>query len=111
MFCLELFISVFLNLIIKRTIVLVVTLLKKTMTDIRDSDKIYHGCFNKNKNGTNKLIIKGERCLTPTHSPFWKCPWDIPNGVITRAQEKKTKKITIDKFIKYFQNIEIFKGG
>ena len=76
------------------------------MTDIRDSDKIYHGCFNKNKNGTNKLIKKGERYLTPTHSPFWKCPWDVPNGVITRAQEKNQKKVTIDKFIKYFQNIE-----
>ena len=76
------------------------------MTDIHESDKIYHGCFNKNKNGTNKLIKKGERCLTPTHSPFLKCPWDVPNGVITRAQEKKQKKITIDNFIKYFQNIK-----
>ena len=76
------------------------------MTDIRESDKIYHGCFNENKNGTNKLIKKGERCLTPTHSPFWKRPWDVPNGIITRAQEKKQKKITIDNFIKYFQNIE-----
>ena len=23
---------------------------------------------------------------------FWKCPWDVPNDVITQAQEKKTKK-------------------
>ena len=42
----------------------------------------------------------------PTHFPFWKCPWNVPNGVITRTQEKKRKKITIEKFNKYFQNIE-----
>ena len=40
------------------------------MTDIRESDKIYHGCFNKSSDGTNKLIKKGEKCLTPTHFPF-----------------------------------------
>ena len=33
------------------------------MTDIRESDKIYHGCFNKNKNGTNKLIKKEKDVL------------------------------------------------
>ena len=37
---------------------------------------------------------------------FWKCPWDVPNDVITHAQEKKQRKITTEKFIKYFQNIE-----
>ena len=37
------------------------------MTAIRESDKIYHGCFNKNKDGTNKLIKKGEKCLKPAH--------------------------------------------
>ena len=81
-------------------------IIKKSMTTIRESDKIYHGCFNKNKDGTNKLIKKGEKCLTLTHFPFWKCPLDVPNGLMTGAQEKKQKKITTDKFIKYFQNIE-----
>ena len=76
------------------------------MTDTPESNKIYHGCFNKNKDGTNKLIKKGEKCLTPTHYPFWKCPWDVSNGVITSAQEKKQRKITIKRFINYFQNIE-----
>ena len=56
--------------------------------------------------GLNKLIKKGEKCLTPTHSPFWKSLWDVPNGVTTRSQVKKRKKITTKKFIKYFQNIE-----
>ena len=62
------------------------------MTSIRESDKIYHGCFNRNKDGTNKLLKKGEKCLAPTQLPFWKCPLDVPNGVMTRLQEKKTKK-------------------
>ena len=62
------------------------------MTSIRESDKIYHGCFNRNKDGTNKLLKKGEKCLASTQLPFWKCPWDVPNGVMTRLQEKKTKK-------------------
>ena len=33
------------------------------MTDIRESDKIYHGCVNKNKGRTNTLIKKGEKCF------------------------------------------------
>ena len=37
---------------------------------------------------------------------LWKSPWDFPNGVRTRSQEKKQKKITTKKFIKCFQNIE-----
>ena len=106
MFCLELFISVFLNWVIRKVIVLTVALLKT----IRESDKIYHGCFNKYKDGTNKLIKKGEKCLTRTHFSFWKCPWDVPNGVITgtKNKKKKQKKTTVEKFNKYFQ---IFNGG
>ena len=33
------------------------------MTTIRESDKIYHGCFNENKDGTNKLIKKEKNAL------------------------------------------------
>ena len=33
------------------------------MTTIRESDKIYHGCFNKNKDGTDKLIKKEKNVL------------------------------------------------
>ena len=47
---------------------------EKSMTSIRESDKIYHGCFIKNKDGTNKLIKKGEKCLTPAHFPFLEIP-------------------------------------
>ena len=49
---------------------------------------------------------KGEKQLTPTHFPFWKCPQDVPNGRVTHAQEKKQKKISVEKNNKYFQNIE-----
>ena len=35
--------------------------------------------------------------------PFWKCPWDVPNGSV---RKKKQKKISLEKFNKYFQNIE-----
>ena len=76
------------------------------MTDIRESDKIYHGGFNKNSDGTNKLIKKGEKCLKPAQFPFWKFPWDVPNGSVTRAQEKKQKMISVEKFNKYFQSIK-----
>ena len=33
------------------------------MIDIRESDKIYHGCINENKDGTNKLIKKEKNVL------------------------------------------------
>ena len=33
------------------------------MTDIRESDKIYHGCVNKNKDRTNTLRKEGEKCF------------------------------------------------
>ena len=29
-------------------------------------DKIYHGCFYKNADGTNKIIVTGERRFAPT---------------------------------------------
>ena len=77
------------------------------MTSIRESDKIYHGCFNKNKDGTNKLIKKGEKCLTSTHFPFWKMSMGCSKWCYDSCTRKnKQKKITTDKFIKYFQNIE-----
>ena len=75
------------------------------MRQVRDSEKIYHGCLNKNKNGSNKLFKKGDRRCIPTSCPFWKRPWDVPNDVRTRAQEEEQKKVKLDDFNKYFQNI------
>ena len=62
------------------------------MPKILESEKIYHGCLTKNRDGTNKLIIKGEKCLVPTNKRFWKYSEDVPDVLKTRKQEKKTKK-------------------
>lgn len=71
-----------------------------------ESVKIFHGCFNKNKDGTNKLIEKGKGCICATSKPFWKYPWDVPDGVRTRSQEKQQKNVKVRDYDKYFQNIE-----
>lgn len=37
-------------------------------------DKIFHGCFYHNWNGTRKHIDfeRGEKCLKSTNNPYWK---------------------------------------
>ena len=45
--------------------------------------RIYHGCFYKNADGTNKIIRAGEECSVPTGECFWKDPCDVKNGVKT----------------------------
>ena len=75
------------------------------MQHIQQSEKIFHGCFNKNKDGTNKLIEKGKGCVTPTNSSFWKHSWDVPHGVRTRSQEIQQKKAKLGDVNKYFRNI------
>ena len=53
-------------------------------------NRIYHGYFTKNADGTNKIILAGERCFCQTLRPFWKFPEDILDlGVKTRTQIKK----------------------
>ena len=47
--------------------------------------QIYHGCFRKNEDGTNRIIANGERCLLPICHQFWKDVNDIPAGMRTRA--------------------------
>ena len=77
------------------------------MPKILESEKIYHGCFTKNRDGTNKLIRKGEKCLIPTKKPFWKYSEDVPDGIKTREQEKKQKKITSKFYYDYFKQKDI----
>ena len=60
---------------------------------MQKSDCIYHGCFTKNRDGSNRLIEKTKGCLFPTNNPFWKYPQDIPNGVRTQSQEKKNQNL------------------
>ena len=74
-------------------------------------EKIFHSCFTKNKDGTNCLIKKGERCLVPTSNPFWKYLEDIEScGVRTRSQEKNQKK-SQDVHTINTLNKKIFKNG
>ena len=47
---------------------------------------IYHGCFSKNADGTNRIIANKENCLVPTSIAFWKYMEDIPTGVKTQSQ-------------------------
>ena len=71
------------------------------------AQKIYHGCFTKNKDGTNTLIEKGKTCICPTDKPFWKYPEDVSSGIKTRAQEKNQKKISATLFDNYFKQKDI----
>ena len=53
-------------------------------------DLIYHGCFKKNADGTNRNIAGGEKCFAPTAKYFWKYPEDIEAAETqTRSQTKK----------------------
>ena len=54
-----------------------------------DQNKVFHGCFDKNRGSTNRVIAPGEKCITPTSEPFWKYPEDIFASVRTRSQEQK----------------------
>ena len=47
---------------------------------------IYHGCFKKNADGTNKFICPGDKRPTPTAQCFWKDPNNVRSGVRTRSQ-------------------------
>ena len=69
--------------------------------------KVFHGCFTKNRDGTNLLTGCGEKCLTLTDQPFWKFPEDVSSGVRTRSQEKEQKKVTKRQFEKYFRQKDI----
>ena len=68
-------------------------------------NKVFHGCANKNKDRSNKLIKKNKGCITPTDQPFWKCPCDVPHGVRIRSKEKKKKKATLRDYNKYCGNV------
>lgn len=56
---------------------------------------IYHGCFTKNADGTNKTTAPNVKCLIPINNPFLKQPQDIKNcGDKTQSC---TKEEPIDK--------------
>ena len=74
------------------------------------SERIFHGCFTKNRDRTNRATEKGKHCITPTKKPFWKYPGDVLNSVRTRSQENNQKKVKIRDYDKYL-NKKIFKDG
>ena len=70
---------------------------------MQKSDCIYHGCFTKNRDGSNRLIEKNKGCLFPTNNPFWKYSQDIPNGVRTQSQEKNQNLVEKGEYNRYFR--------
>ena len=75
------------------------------LSRIQESEKIYHSCLNKKKDGSNTLFEKGDLCCTPTNSPFWERPSDVTSGARTCSQEKQQKKVDVEEFNRYFQNL------
>ena len=73
------------------------------MPDIKKNVKNYHGCFTRNKDGTNKLIEKGKSCICPTNSPLWKYPEEADGYVKAHSQERNKQKVTIKEFDQYFK--------
>lgn len=66
-------------------------------------DCIYHGCFRKNQDGTNRIIANNEACLLPTNNQFWKHLEHVPSGIKTRSQYKKQDVVTIGTFERYLR--------
>ena len=67
-------------------------------------DKIYHGCFYKNSDGTNKIIVAGERCFAPTDTCFWKDPNDVKHRVKTRSSANNEPTVSFQPVDKYREN-------
>ena len=64
----------------------------------RDMFKVFHGCANKNNNGTNRVIEKNCICFSATSQPYWKRVRDMNFGVRTRTQEFNQKKVKLQDF-------------
>lgn len=63
--------------------------------------RVFHGCMNKNNDGTNRVIEKNFICFWPTSRPFWKRVGDVDFRVRTRSQELKQKKVKLQDFKRY----------
>ena len=60
--------------------------------------RIYHGCFYKNADGTNKIIAAGNKRLAPTDECFWKDTCDVKHGVKRRSRAKNERRVTLRDF-------------
>ena len=65
----------------------------------------FHGCLRKNRDGTNRIIEKGKRCLWPTSFPYWEKIEDTPEGIHTRSQEHKQELVKRADFNTYCRRI------
>ena len=74
---------------------------------MKKGDQIYHGCFTKNRDGTNRITEKHKACLIPTNNPFSKYSEDTPSGVKTRSQEKIDKLVKKGEYNRYFKQKNI----
>ena len=63
-------------------------------------DCIYHSCFRKNVNGTNRITGPNETCLVPSIKLCWKYIEDIIGGVKTRVSTKNN----VREFDTFFRN-------
>ena len=66
-------------------------------------DKIYHDCFYKNADGTNKVIAAGELCLTPTKKCFWKDPSNVKDEVKTRSRANSEPTVSFQTVDEYWK--------
>ena len=73
---------------------------------IQIMNQIYHGCFSKNADGANRIILAGEKCLCPISQPFRKFPEHILDlGVKMRVQTKEGEQyVTKETYNQYFDN-------
>lgn len=67
---------------------------------------IYHDCFYKNADGTNRIIATNKKCVTPTSKCFWKDPNDVEHG------EKTSSRANSERVNRYFSGCQkILRGG
>ena len=63
---------------------------------------VYHGCGNCYHDGTNKILNKYRKCISPTYRSFWKNVNHVHNKVQTGAQLKLKSTVTEDYIRRYF---------
>lgn len=65
------------------------------------SDRVFHGCMNKNNDGTNRIIEKNFTCFCPTNMPFWKRARDVDFCVRTCSQDTRQDVVKRQEFNRY----------
>ena len=65
------------------------------------SDRVFHGCMNKNNDGTNRIIEKNFTCFCPRNMPFWKRARDVDFCVRTCSQDTRQDVVKRQDFNRY----------